>query len=99
MNKYLYEAVRYAVLVVRNKQGKFLCVKETEGKGWWLPGGKVELKETFLQAAVRECVEQTLIKPQIKGIIRIDYGAYAKKNCLRCIYYAEPADTIYKTKS
>lgn len=41
MNKYLYEAVRYSVLVVRNKEGKFLCVKETGNKGWWLPGGKV----------------------------------------------------------
>ena len=57
MNKYLYEAVRYSVLVVRNKEGKFLCVKETDNKGWWLPGGKVELGETFLKAALRECVE------------------------------------------
>jgi ADP-ribose pyrophosphatase YjhB (NUDIX family) len=53
MNKYSYEAFRYALVIVRNKEGKFLCIKEKLNKGWWIAGGKVSLNETFLEAAIR----------------------------------------------
>lgn len=43
-------------------------------------------------------MEETLIKPVIKGIIRLDYGSYSNKNCLRCIYYAEPVDQEQRPK-
>lgn len=41
MSKYSLEIFRYALVICRNKQGKYLCVKENENMGWWIPGGKV----------------------------------------------------------
>ncbi len=33
---------KFSLVVCRNAEGKFLAVKETRGRGWWLPGGRVE---------------------------------------------------------
>jgi len=44
----------FAVVVCRNLEGKWLAVKETNNRGWWLPAGAVETGETFSQAAYRE---------------------------------------------
>ena len=55
MSKYMYEAIRYAIVLCRNKESKFLCTKQNQNKGWWLTGGKVEVGETFLSTALREC--------------------------------------------
>ena len=29
----------FAVVVCRNKEGKYLAVNETRNRGWWLPAG------------------------------------------------------------
>lgn len=47
--------VSFGLVVVRNKQGKFLSVLECGNQGWWLPGGRVEADERLIDAAVREC--------------------------------------------
>ena len=41
MDKFLFQAYRYALVICRNQQGKYLAVKENNNKGWWIPGGKV----------------------------------------------------------
>ena len=51
----------FAVVVCRNIDGKWLAVKETHNRGWWLPAGAVEAGETFAQAAYRETLE--VIRP------------------------------------
>ena len=47
----------FAVVVCRNLEGRWLAVKETHNRGWWLPAGAVESGETFAQAAYRETLE------------------------------------------
>ena len=53
MDENLFYAYRHAVVICRNKAGKYLVVEETRERGWWLPGGKAEIEETFVQAAQR----------------------------------------------
>ncbi len=37
----------FAVVIVRNAEGKYLAVLETGNRGWWLPAGRVEPGETY----------------------------------------------------
>jgi ADP-ribose pyrophosphatase YjhB (NUDIX family) len=53
MNKYVFEAYRYALVICRNSNNKYLVVKETNNRGWWIPGGKVENEELFYDAGKR----------------------------------------------
>ena len=53
MDRYLYEASRYSLVVCRNSANRYLCVKENLNKGWWIPGGKVKNNELFITAAIR----------------------------------------------
>jgi 8-oxo-dGTP pyrophosphatase MutT (NUDIX family) len=39
----------FALVVCQHPEtGKFLLVRETQGRGWWLPGGHVETGETHV---------------------------------------------------
>ena len=46
MDKYLYEAYCYSLIICKNRNNKFLTVQENRNDkrdhGWWVPGGKVE---------------------------------------------------------
>ena len=44
--------------LARNDEGKWLVVKETKNRGWWVPGGRMENGETFMQTAIRETKEE-----------------------------------------
>jgi len=67
----------FFVLVVVRKQGKYLLVQESRhGGGWYLPAGRVEAGETFLQAAIRETLEEAGIPVNVNGIIRIEHTPY-----------------------
>ena len=44
----------FALVVLRHPDGRFCLVRETEGRGWWLPGGGVEARELCPEAALRE---------------------------------------------
>lgn len=44
---------KFSLVICRNGQGKFLAVKETGIRGWWIPGGHVERREDFIDAAKR----------------------------------------------
>ena len=79
---------------------KYLVVNELENKGWWLPGGGVSAGEDFKTAAVRECLEETGIQIDLKGILSIE----AMNSCseatqeqvsdaeslLNVVFYGEP---------
>ena len=63
-------------VVVRNAEGKYLCVKERPGwkkvSGRWnLPGGQVDADEDIFKAAVREVYEETGCKIRLIGVCQI----------------------------
>ena len=89
--------VSFALLIVRNPYkdsphfGKWLAVNESRGRGWWIPGGAVDLGETFAKAAHRECIEEAGIKVELKGVLKVDHSVSSSNSCrMRVIYYAEP---------
>lgn len=46
-------------VVVLNDMGQVLLIHRTDDGTWGLPGGGVEPGETWSQAAIRECQEET----------------------------------------
>jgi hypothetical protein len=38
----------FAVVICRNFDGKWLAVKETRQRGWWIPAGAVDFNESFI---------------------------------------------------
>jgi len=81
------------LVVCRNSQGKWLAVKETKNRGWWLPGGRVDPPENFFQAALREVKEEAGIDVILKGILRVEYNIGSRNyERVKVIFYAEPKD-------
>lgn len=54
----MFTMLGISLVICRNKQGKYLAVKELGDQGWWLPGGLVDPPENFMQAAIRETIEE-----------------------------------------
>ena len=85
-----------AMVVVRNpKTGKFLAVNETKDRGWSIPKGGVDSGEPFSVAAARECVEETGVEVELKGIIQVHHFPDPEKkeqNRLKVAFYGEPVD-------
>eukprot|EP01135_Chromosphaera_perkinsii_P006315 Nk52_evm44s485 gene=Nk52_evmTU44s485 len=82
----------FALVVAKNRFGKYLAVEETKDRGWWLPGGFVEVGETFQQAAVRETMEEAGIPVQMVGVLRVEHTVQSSHNRLRVIFFANPTD-------
>lgn len=80
------------VICRRRSDNKYLAVKETRNRGWWVPGGWVDPGETLVDAAVRETLEEAGVDVEIKGILRIEHSHSSKSARLRVIFYAEPRD-------
>lgn len=69
-----------------------MCINENDDKGWYIPAGKVESGETFEEAAHRECIEESGIEVDLKGIINIKHGLDKEKDraVMFVTFYAEP---------
>lgn len=84
----------YFVLVVVRRGDEFLLVHERKhGQSWYLPAGRVELGETFEEAAVRETFEEAGVRVVVDGLIRIDHTPHPLGGSrLRVVFHATPAD-------
>jgi 8-oxo-dGTP pyrophosphatase MutT (NUDIX family) len=83
----------FSVVVCRNFDGKWLAVKETRNRGWWLPAGLVDPGEDFYQAAHRECLEEAYVRIKLKGILRVEHSVYGPTHArMRVIFFAVPTD-------
>lgn len=57
----LFEVEPRHVLVIVQQNGKYLCAVH-ERRGVEFPGGKMEVGETLVEAAIREVMEETQVK-------------------------------------
>lgn len=82
----------FAVVVVRRGE-RFLLVHECKhGQLWYLPAGRVEVGETFVDAALRETLEETGVPVRLTGILRVEHSPYQGGARLRVVFLAEPLD-------
>lgn len=89
----------FAVVVCRHSDGRWLAVRETKNRGWWLPAGLVDPGESFQQAAHRECKEEAGIDIDLKGVLRVEHSVYGPNHArIRVIFYAEPVDMNQRPK-
>ncbi len=83
----------FAVVIVQ-KDDKFLLVHERKhGQKWYLPAGRVEPRETFVQAALRETLEELGVPVIIEGIYQIQHTPMFDGSArVRIILTARPQD-------
>ncbi|CAF4433817.1 unnamed protein product [Rotaria sp. Silwood2] len=83
----------FSLVVCRRKSdNRFLVVQESGSKGFWLPGGRVEIGEQLDKAAERETLEEAGVKIRLTGILKIEFVPRSDITRLRVIYFAEPFD-------
>ncbi len=89
----------YFVLVVVRKDDRYLMIQETKhDQLWYLPAGRVEPGETFIEAAQRETLEESGIPVDIEGIVRVEHSVMAHASRMRVIFTAKPQNnTLPKT--
>ena len=92
----------FALVVVR-LANKYLLVQERKhGQTWYVPAGRLEYRETFEQAAIREIEEESGIHAKLDGIIRIQLSPpYFQNTCYRqrIIFTASPIDHTQKPRT
>lgn len=60
-----------AGVVLRNAEGRVLLVRRATEDTWGIPGGGLEAGESWVNAAVRECREETGWLARIDGLLGI----------------------------
>ncbi|EGD77868.1 hypothetical protein PTSG_09502 [Salpingoeca rosetta] len=62
----------FSLIVCRHPAtGRFLLVQDYAGSGFWLPGGRVDVGETFQEAAIRETQEEAGVDIKLTGILQV----------------------------
>jgi ADP-ribose pyrophosphatase YjhB (NUDIX family) len=62
------------VNVVVTDDSRILLIKRTDNGDWALPGGAIDIGESFVGAAVRETIEETGITCEVTGLVGIYNG-------------------------
>ena len=82
----------FALVVVR-RGDQFLLVQESKhGQLWYLPAGRVEAGETFVDAARRETLEESGVPVRIVGVLRVEHTPTPTAARVRVVFLAEPVD-------
>jgi len=63
-----------AGVIVQDKEDRVLMIKRTDNGKWGIPGGSLELGETFEDAAARELNEETGIAADRLNLFRVYSG-------------------------
>jgi 8-oxo-dGTP pyrophosphatase MutT (NUDIX family) len=80
---------------VRNGIREYLVVEEAASQGWWLPGGGVDLGESMIDAAERECREEAGIRVKCVGLLRMQHFARPDHSRFSAVFLAEPIGDEY----
>jgi len=80
----------FSLAVVRHPDGRFLIVQETQKHQflWWLPGGRVEHGDSWVNTATKETLEEGGLAIVPTHLLRVEQGG----GRMRFIYLAVPAD-------
>jgi ADP-ribose pyrophosphatase YjhB (NUDIX family) len=92
-----------AFAAVRNSVGKLLLVRRIDDGNWELPGGRIEVGESAVDAVVREVGEESGITIEVTGIagvysdpthVLVDPGGITHQQLALCFHAApkSPAD-------
>lgn len=84
----------FFVVVIVRKDDKFLLVHEKKhGQKWYLPAGRIEPREDFIRAAIRETLEETGVPVAVEGILHIFHTPMFDGSArVRFIVTARPKD-------
>lgn len=87
----------FSLVICRHTDGRWLCVKETRNRGWWIPAGLVEPNEDFYSTAIRETQEEAGVDIDLKGVLRIENSFEGVTGRMRVIFFA--TSSSYNTKT
>jgi len=96
-----FNTMCFSIVVIRHPHtSKWLAVKETRNRGWWLPAGFLNQCETFESGALRLAYEEAGIDISLKGIVRIEHSLFGTNNArMRVIFYGEPSNPSDELKN
>lgn len=94
--------LNFAAIIVIDEKGRILLQKRSDKKKWGLPGGIVELGESYKDAAIREAYEETGLKVEpfkLLGIYsgpkyRISYPNGDRVQSTAAVFYCKVAGGI-----
>jgi phosphatase NudJ len=90
----------FFVLVVVRRASEFLVIREAKyAQGWYLPAGRVELGESFEDAAHRETMEEAGIPIVLEGILTVQHTPNVSNARVRVLFVARAADEAAPLKS
>jgi 8-oxo-dGTP pyrophosphatase MutT (NUDIX family) len=82
----------FALVVVRFGRRVLLVRERKHGQLWYLPAGRVEPGETFVQGACREAFEETGVPITLEGVLRVEHSPrYDGSARLRVFFAARPS--------
>ncbi len=81
------------VLITNEVQDKVLMVRNIHSSSWSLPGGAVEVEESWSAAAIREAKEETGLNVELLGICAINECIF-EENGVHAIFVTFKARVI-----
>lgn len=91
--------MRYTCGIIFYRDGQILVGHTTGQSHWDLPKGKTEGSETFKEAAVRECYEETGFKIDERDLLNLGDVSYRKgKRLVLFLYTAKYKPEIHELK-
>jgi phosphatase NudJ len=91
MSRELIPTAFFALVVVRDGE-RFLLVREAKhGQSWYLPAGRAEAGETLAEAAHRETWEETGVRVELLGLLKVQHTPHRLAARVRALYLARPA--------